>query len=103
MTDAYRNRMSALDRRGAQVRQAENAWCSLCQVLSERLPILRFPAGVEVLTMAFRKPVVVKNELGFGSLFLQFKFDDRIDARRPVADVPRLNDAPARHHFNVAS
>jgi len=46
---------------------------------------------------------MVKHDLGSGALLHEFELRNRIDAGRPAASSPGLDDSLVRHEFDVSS
>lgn len=68
----------------------------------QRFPIICFPAGGQVFCLSIGEARVVKDKPGFGALFLEFEFGNRIHARVPSHHAPGLNDAFIGHKLDLS-
>jgi hypothetical protein len=82
--------------------RAPAALC-LCQVLPQRLPIIRLPATFKMLALFLGESGLVEDDTRFRTLTLELEPNDGKNAIVPVDGTPRLDDSLIWHQFEVAS
>ena len=72
------------------------------EVLADRFPVVRFPAGGEVLLLLLGERVVVEDQPSLGTLGAQLEPRDRIGPGRPSLGAPGLDDELVWYELEVA-